>query len=194
MDVLLLVGKITTAHGLRGEVVVNLTSNVDTRLRVNAEFLLSNKEPFETVQVENSRKHQDKWLVKFFGINSRNEALALCGKHLYAEPIESKGGNELFVHELVGLRVIDQYGIDRGQVVALEANPASDLLVLDSGALVPLRFVDENAGEDDSNDVINVTVPSGLFEIYEDKAVQPEKKAKKTYRKVKQDASRKSQE
>ncbi|NNN21326.1 MAG: 16S rRNA processing protein RimM [Acidimicrobiales bacterium] len=194
MDNLLLVGRITTAHGLRGEVVVSLISNVDSRLQANAELSLTNKEPFELVHIEDSRKHQDKWLVKFSGINTRNEALALSGKQLYAEPIVNNDGNELFVHELIGLSVIDQDGIERGKVVALEANPASDLLVLDSGALVPLRFVDVRADSDLTLDVINVTVPAGLFEIYDDKKEQPEKKAKKTYRKIKLDASQKSQE
>ena len=45
------------------------------------------------------------------------------------------------MHELVGARVVDAGGVDRGLVVTVVANPASDLLELDSGALVPLRFV-----------------------------------------------------
>jgi 16S rRNA processing protein RimM len=56
--------------------------------------------------------------------------------------------------------VVDQTGEDRGTVVAVEANPASDLLVLDSGALVPLRFVvTEGPGS------LTVDVPAGLFDL-----------------------------
>jgi 16S rRNA processing protein RimM len=44
-------------------------------------------------------------------------------------------------------------------VCAVEANPASDLLVLEDGALVPVRFV---TGFSDG--ILVVDVPEGLFE------------------------------
>ena len=44
--------------------------------------------------------------------------------------------------------------------VDVEANPASDLLVLDSGALIPLTFVTSV----EANSLIEVDVPEGLFE------------------------------
>jgi 16S rRNA processing protein RimM len=47
----------------------------------------------------------------------------------------------LWVHELVGSDVVDVEGRAHGRVAAVEANPASDLLVLEGGGLVPLRFV-----------------------------------------------------
>ena len=76
---------------------------------------------------------------------------------LQAEPLEDS--DELFVHQLVGCRVVDQDGVDRGTVTAVEANPASDLLVLTGGALVPLTFVASVDGA-----VISVDVPAGLFD------------------------------
>ena len=56
--------------------------------------------------------------------------------------------------------VYDADGVRRGVVVGVEANPASDLLVLDSGALVPLTFVTTV----EANVRIEVDVPEGLFE------------------------------
>jgi hypothetical protein len=54
-------------------------------------------------------------------------------------------------------RVVKPQGL-RGEVV--EANPASDLLVLSGGALVPLCFVvDRQAGR------LTVEVPPGLLEL-----------------------------
>ena len=53
----------------------------------------------------------------------------------------------LWVHELIGAEVVDARGIRVGVVEAVEANPASDLLVLTDGQLIPLRFVtDQRAG------------------------------------------------
>ena len=65
----------------------------------------------------------------------------------------------LFVHDLVGSEVVEVDGTWRGKVVAVQANPASDLLVMADGSLVPLRFV---VGRDEGRLVVEV--PAGLFE------------------------------
>ena len=45
------------------------------------------------------------------------------------------------MHELIGSEVFDLSGRGYGPVEAVEANPASDLLVLSGERLVPLVFV-----------------------------------------------------
>ena len=59
-----------------------------------------------------------------------------------------------------GAELFDASGVSHGKVVDVEANPASDILVLDSGALVPLTFVTSV----EANVRIDVDVPDGLFE------------------------------
>ena len=81
------------------------------------------------------------------------------GLELRAEPIEDP--DELWVHELIGCRVLSADGVDRGPVVAVQENPAADLLVLESGALVPVVF--EVDGPVDGT--VHVEVPDGLFEL-----------------------------
>jgi hypothetical protein len=50
-------------------------------------------------------------------------------------------------------------GTEHGRVASVEANPASDLLVLDDGRLVPLNFlVDRSPGR------LVVDVPAGLLD------------------------------
>ena len=44
---------------------------------------------------------------------------------------------------------------------AVEANPASDLLVLESGGLIPLRFVTQNDAEAHT---LVVDIPDGLLD------------------------------
>ncbi len=48
-----------------------------------------------------------------------------------------------------------------GTVESVEANPASDLLVLDGGALIPLRFVVEH----EPGVRVTVEVPDGLLDL-----------------------------
>lgn len=86
-----------------------------------------------------SRALKDRHVVRFEGVDDRDHAEALRGVELRAAPMEIEGA--LWVHELVGAKVVTVAGRDLGTVVALEPNPASDLLVLADGALVPLRFV-----------------------------------------------------
>jgi ribosomal 30S subunit maturation factor RimM len=95
--------------------------------------------------------------VRFAGIGTREAAEALRGATLLAEPLAAAEG--LWAHEVIGYEVVDSLG-HRGKVTALEANPASDLLVLDTGMLVPLRFVTKaEPGR------LIVEAPEGLFDL-----------------------------
>ena len=152
---LLDVGRITKAHGLRGEVVVLLTT--DRSERVTPGSVLSTDRGELTVVA--SRPHQDRWVVAFDGIGSREGADALRGLVLSAAPLDDD--DVLWVHELIGARVRSADGVDRGVVRSVLDNPAADLLVLDSGALVPVVFVVGTPRDG----WIDVDTPDGLFEL-----------------------------
>jgi 16S rRNA processing protein RimM len=115
-----------------------------------------------TLTVEASRPFgdRDRWIVQFEGILDRSEAERLRGLELEAEPVEVPG--TLWVHELVGAIVRDVAGTELGTVDAVEANPASDLLVLDGGGLIPLRFVTEH---DAAAGTLVVDIPEGLLDL-----------------------------
>jgi 16S rRNA processing protein RimM len=80
---------------------------------------------------------------------------------IYGEPIEDD--EALWIHKLIGSSVLDQDGIDRGVVIEVIENPASDLLSLASGALVPLVFVSRF---DAASSKIYIEAPEGLFVDY----------------------------
>ena len=86
-----------------------------------------------------SKKVVNKYVIDFAGVNSREQAEALRGLVLYAPPLDDP--DELWVHQLVGAKVVDQAGISRGEVASVVANPACDLLELVDGTLIPSRFV-----------------------------------------------------
>ena len=96
--------------------------------------------------------------MTFAGIDDRSKAEALRGLVLRAEPILDP--DEMWVHELIGARVVDQSGTDRGPVASVVANPAGDLLELVDGTLVPLRFMVDSV----PTERIDVAVPDGLFD------------------------------
>lgn len=160
---LLEVGRVVRAHGLRGEVVVCLVSNLTERMAPRSELWCRGAQ----LVVERSRPMPAKgeaapfsyWLASFAGISDRKGAEALAGASLQAEALPSRGQG-LWVHELIGSEACGVAGESLGRVVAVEANPASDLAVLDNGALVPLRFVVSAGGGR-----VVIDAPAGLFEL-----------------------------
>ena len=158
------IGRIGRAHGLRGEVAVTFTSNRPERSAPGAVCFTANRE----LVIATARPHQGKVLIRFEGVDDRSAAEALQGRELTADrlgdDVELAEG-ELWIHELVGSRVVDRGGIERGTVTAVEANPAHDLLVLDTGALVPMVFVVERQRADHGTGVVVIDPPDGLFDL-----------------------------
>jgi 16S rRNA processing protein RimM len=132
---LLEVGRVVKPHGLGGEVVVELSTDRIERLHPGASLHTD----AGVLLVETARPHQSRHLVRFAGVGDRADADRLRGTVLMARAMRIEG--VLWVHELVGAEAVASDGRPLGTVVAVEANPASDLLVLEGGGLVPLRFV-----------------------------------------------------
>jgi 16S rRNA processing protein RimM len=154
---LLEVGRITKSHGLRGEVVVLLSSDRSERVAPGARLHTDQG----WLVVASSRPHQDRWVVAFEGVGGREGADLLRGLVLRGTPIDDP--DALWVHELIGCTVRSADGVDRGVIESVQDNPASDLLVLDTGALVPVVFVVDGP----SDGVVRVETPDGLFELTE---------------------------
>jgi 16S rRNA processing protein RimM len=169
---LLEVGRIIRPHGLRGEVVVELVTNRLERLAPRAELFATHVASCDAsarrdggpsttgsrrLVVASARPHGGRYLVRFEGVEDIDAAERLRGVVLAAHPIEDP--EALFVHDLIGSTLVDAAGRVHGQVVAVEANPASDLLVLEDGQLVPLVFV---VAHEPGRVVVDV--PVGLLE------------------------------
>ena len=148
------VGRVTKAHGVRGEVVVSLVTDRMERLAPDSILYTDGR----ALRVVASRPHQKHHIVSFDGVTTREAAEQLHGAVLHAEPLEDE--SELWVHDLIGCVVVNPHGDRLGTIEAVQANPASDLLVLDTGALVPVVFVvSHDAG------AVLVDLPEGLLEL-----------------------------
>jgi 16S rRNA processing protein RimM len=161
-DQLLEVGKVGRAHGVRGDVFLDLTTDRVERAAVGSRLWIRD----EWRSVERSHPSNNRWRVHLTGVDDRTAAEALTGAIIYAEPIVDP--DEIWVHQLIGARVVEASGIERGTCVSVIDNPAADLLELDSGALVPANFV---TGIDNGADEVTVTIepPDGLFDLGEDR-------------------------
>jgi 16S rRNA processing protein RimM len=149
------VGRIGRAHGLRGDVLVSFTTDqIEARTAVGAVLYAGDR----ALEIQSARPQTPRWVVHFVGIDDRNAAEALNGVVVSADAIDDD--DALWVDELIGTRVVEQRsGIDRGVVESVEANPAHDLLVLESGALVPSVFIVSC-----ENGTTTIDPPDGLFD------------------------------
>jgi 16S rRNA processing protein RimM len=156
-DNLLEIGWLRRAHGVRGQVNVELTSERPERTEPGARWWSNG----HWLTVNTAQFHLGRWLVTFDEITGREQAQTFTNQVAYAEALPDNG--EMWVHELIGAEVVETGGTARGRCVAVIDNPAADLLELESGALVPVVFVVEHG-----DGRILIDPPPGLFELDQD--------------------------
>ena len=157
-DPLLEVGRIGRAHGVRGALYVDLMTDRTERLAVGARVQAKGK----WLEVQSAKPAGTRWLVQFVGLADRTAAEAFVGTPLLAEALPTNADDGWYVHDLIGATVADADGQVFGTCVAVVANPAHDLLELDSGALVPVVFITAIIGER-----VTIAPPEGLFDLSE---------------------------
>jgi 16S rRNA processing protein RimM len=168
----LVVARVGRAHGLRGEVTVEVRTDAPAerfvpgvRLHLTGRHGLAG---VDAVTLASVRDHNGTLLLAFEEVGDRTAAEALRGATLEADvPAETGDPEAWYDHQLVGLRVVDPSGGVLGEVVAVEHPPAQDLLVVRRptgsdrlvpfvGAIVPT--VDVAGG------VVIVDAPPGLLD------------------------------
>jgi 16S rRNA processing protein RimM len=170
----LVVGRIAKAHGIHGEVAVDVTSDAPERFALGSRMTAggSGRQDRE-LTVAAVRPHQGRLLIRFEEVPDRTAAEALHGAIL---SIPSEDAHTLpewsfYPHQLEGLTVLDEQGEMLGRMVRVEENPANDLWIVDDGTrevLVPavraiVRAVNVEAG------TIVLAPPDGLFDDRESK-------------------------
>jgi 16S rRNA processing protein RimM len=174
---LLVVGRIVRAHGILGEVIVDVRTDEPAERFVPGSVLITdpgrraapNVPP--TLTIETVRPHQGRLLIVFDGVRDRDVAEGLRGVLLCVNSEDvpvNDDPDEFSDFQLVGLAAVSPDGEPLGEVVRIDHAPASELLVLrrpdGRDALVP--FVKAIVPEVDvAGGRIVLTPPDGLFEL-----------------------------
>jgi 16S rRNA processing protein RimM len=132
------VGQIGKAHGLRGDVTINVRSDEPERRFAPGSVLDVEAPPgsastLRTVTVATRRWHSSVLLVRFEEIPDRNAAEAARGIVLHASlPVDAapEDPDEFYDHQLVGLTAYDVSGAELGEVTGLVHGGAQDLLAI----------------------------------------------------------------
>ena len=153
-DGLLEIGKFGRPHGVRGEIYLSLTSDRPERRRAGTRIFAGDS----WWTIDKIRQSNERFLVQLDGVAVREDAAKLTNAVVYAEPIHDD--EALWVHELVGSRVVGPNGTEYGTCTAVLDNPAHALIETDLGVLVPIPFV---VSQD--NGVVVVDPPEGLLDL-----------------------------
>ena len=169
MDVV--VARIGKAHGLRGEVTVEVRTDAPQERFVVGATFATDPATAGPLRLRSVRDHNGITLLGFEEAPDRTAAEGLRGTLLIADVEEDEDDeNAWYEKDLVGLRVLTVAGEEVGEVAGVDSRPAQDLLVvrLTSGreALVPfvealVPEVDVEAGR------VVIDPPAGLLELDE---------------------------
>jgi 16S rRNA processing protein RimM len=164
-------GIIRKAHGVRGEASVEAWSDSPERFtEVSAVTLVSPDESStRDAGIESVRIHAGRALVKFSGIDSPEEVRLLQNWTVEVPASEARklDEDEYFLHDLVGLTLIDGDGVARGKVVEIEETGGGVLLVVEGPrGRFDVPFAADICTEVDLDvKTIAVSLPSGIEDL-----------------------------
>ena len=154
-----LIGKVGSPVGIKGEFRVNLYSQDSGNLKEGKVLLLERAEKSVSGAIEKVRYQKDKPVVRLKGIEDRNAAEDIRGMDIsiYAKDMEELPEGEHYVRDLIGCRVVDiaQGGAEIGVLKDVIQNTAQSILDVSTAdgkqVLIPavdafLRSIDEEAG------------------------------------------------
>lgn len=169
-----IVGRIRRAHGVRGEVVVEVLTDAPDAIfasgaRLYAGTVEGDLRPnAPQLHVEDARPFKDALLVVFNEIEDRNAADLWRDRFLLVPIAElaPPADDEIFLHDLIGLSAILENGESLGTVIAYYEMPHTILLDIQRPrGTVLLPYNDQFVREIDREEKrIVVTPPDGLFD------------------------------
>ncbi len=154
-------GVLGKPHGLRGDLALRLYNpqgRLLERVAFPVQVVLTDEDSRRApATLRGARRAGNDLLVRFVGVETREQAALLTHRHLHVPraSLPPLASGECYVEDLLGLRVTDVEGRDRGVVAEAFFNGAHDILtVKDAGGaeiLVPvvpdfIRQVDLGAG------------------------------------------------
>jgi 16S rRNA processing protein RimM len=128
------VGRIVGMHGLNGELRVELHTDFPERFASGATIWLGEALIAKTVQT--AREHKGMILLTLDDVTSRDEAEALRDEWLFIPEdaaMELPEG-EYWVHDIIGLAVVDEAGQPVGQVTDILQTGANDVYIITPAA------------------------------------------------------------
>tara|TARA_Y100000768_G_scaffold382203_1_gene362126 strand:- start:639 stop:1133 length:495 start_codon:yes stop_codon:yes gene_type:complete len=136
---LILIGKVIKATGIDGFLIVQAYSEKSNRFIANQEFHIDNKRYI----VENTKNSNKNHKVKFYDVNSLDEAKNLIGKDIMQSKamLPNKNKDSFYHYQILDSNVLTDKGNNLGKVVEIIETGSNDVLVVRNNKeeiLIPL--------------------------------------------------------
>jgi 16S rRNA processing protein RimM len=147
-QVQLVVARVGRAHGIKGEVTVEVrTDEPELRLAPGV-VLATDPATAGPLTIETGRVHSGRLLLRFTGVRDRTAAEALRNTLLIAEVDPDdvpEDPDEYYDHQLMDLDVVLRDGTEVGRISEISHLPSQDLFVVEraDGTEVLIPFVEE---------------------------------------------------
>lgn len=128
-----LLGKIVTTHGIKGQLkVVPFSGELDTILSLASVMLRGTDGRMETFEVAGVTSHRNNVILALKPFTNINEVLHLVGRELYArrDQFPPLGEDEYYWCDLVGLVVTTEEGEQLGRLTEIIATGSNDVYVV----------------------------------------------------------------
>ena len=165
------VGVIRKAHGVRGEASVEIWTHSADRLSelTDVTLVAPDEKTTRDMRIESVRPHGDRALVKFAGIDTPEALRDLNNWTIEIPKDEAREleENEFFLHDLVGLTLVDADGAMRGTVAEANESGGGIMLTVDGPkGRYDVPFAAEICTEIDlDRKRIVVALPEGLDDL-----------------------------
>lgn len=189
------IGRVIKPHGVRGEIVVEVTTDQPEERFKKGEVLTGRQAGKEiTLTIKSTRPHQGRLLLTAEEIPDRTAAESLRGVRFFAPPLFDEDDEDSYYdHELEGLRVLNVGNVDAdtanarayegaqpepediGQVTGVLHGPAGTILEVAIDKDAQLTSADSNVLipfrtaivpiVDLDNEALVITPPDGLLEL-----------------------------
>lgn len=130
--VFLVVGKLRRAHGVHGEIPLEVYTHMLELLVPESVVYVSDDHQAHTI--EETRWKGDLLLLKFSEIDDRTTASALTNDLVYVKTsqLPSLSGGDLYYHEIIGLQVFEEDGPYLGILTEILETGANDVYLIKS--------------------------------------------------------------
>ena len=128
--VYLVVGFLRRAHGVHGEMIMDLHTDFPERLRNGKKLFVG--EEHQSVTLASARAHAKGMLVKFEGIENPEEAARFRNQWVYvkAADVPPLPEGQIYQHELFGFQVLDENENPLGELVEIIETGANNVYVV----------------------------------------------------------------
>jgi len=128
--VYLVVGFLRRAHGVRGEIVMDLHTDFPERLQSGRQLFVGDE--YKPMTLSGARPHAKGMLVKFEGIETPEDVGQLRNQWVYvrATDVPALPEGKIYQHELFGFKVVDENEHLLGELVEILETGANNVYVV----------------------------------------------------------------